>query len=135
MEKKTKGFVVAVLCLVAALVVIWVAALVIKVTAPLPTQYISANLFPLFTPPSVNGYNFVLYGKTQTNGTACISSGTYNKTTVNYTTMKTRVTTGILSRADIDVVVNVDYSGVLWSRSGNIFITQQDGYTLLCPNK
>ncbi|MEM3858957.1 MAG: hypothetical protein QW478_06080 [Candidatus Micrarchaeaceae archaeon] len=122
--------------LIMALIIISVAvALAVAITLfpymPLQTQYISANLFPLYGYGNDANYNYTFYPQIQPNGTACIQYLSYKTPdTFNYTTQKEDTIT-TYNATQVKEAYNQQLS---ISTNTNLQIQIQPYKTLLCPD-
>ncbi|MEM3245706.1 MAG: hypothetical protein QXN16_02975 [Candidatus Micrarchaeaceae archaeon] len=104
------------------------------VFAPQPTQYMAANLFPLyvFYP---NGNIYKLYPQLQPNGTACIQYIVFvNSTPFNYITQNNSVITTIIYNATQVKDIYLNLAGVPIESKSGIIIQIQPDKSLLCPD-
>ena len=101
----------------------------------LPTQYISASLFPLasynFPFPAITIYT----ASVQPNGTACIGGGHMLISSFNYTTQTNTYANKTLNNTQVLKAYQAA-SGEVWPSSSNPddAIQMLPGRTLLCPN-
>ncbi|MEM0143970.1 MAG: hypothetical protein QXL94_08560 [Candidatus Parvarchaeum sp.] len=108
-----------------AIVVVW------AIFNPPTTQYISANLFPLYGYGNDANYNYTFYPQIQPNGTACIQYLSYKSPdTFNYTTQKEDTIT-TYNATQIKDAYNQLFE--ILSNSGTPIQIQFDK-SLLCPD-
>ncbi|MEM3416250.1 MAG: hypothetical protein QW719_02855 [Candidatus Micrarchaeaceae archaeon] len=93
------------------------------------TQYIPANLFPLYGYNFLNGSSYILYPQIQQNGTACIQYMTSSYPIFNRT-----IQSMVIIIYNATQTKNIYRTLIIKSlNTGNVIETQA-GKTLLCPH-